>query len=181
VFRRLIVPLSLPLSLLLMAADYPIPPKEQRGKKDAACRASEPGPAVRVSVVGLKDRRGTLRLELYPANDEDFLADDKDLIRKGKVFRRVDSTLTGAIGSVEMCVRAPAPGNYTMAVLHDRDGNRKFGVFTDGAGFPNNPKMGRSKPKASAATIRLGTGVSRITVRMNYWRGLSFSPLPAKG
>lgn len=171
----------LPLAPLLTAASLPIPPKELRGKKDAACRADEPGPAVRVSVVGLKDRRGSLRLELYPATDEDFLADDKVLIAAGKVFRRIDAPLDGKAGPVELCVRAPASGTYTLAVLHDRDDNRRFGVFTDGAGFPNNPKMGRSKPKAAAAALRLGSGVSNITVRMNYWRGLSFSPLPVKG
>lgn len=169
----------MPLSLLILGASLPVPPKELRGKEDAACRPAEPGPAVRVSVAGLKDRRGSLRLELYAASDDDFLADDKVLIAAGKVFRRVDAPLTGAAGPVEVCIRAPAPGVYTLALLHDRDDNRKFGVFTDGAGFPNNPRMARSKPKAAAAAMRVGAGVSQITVRLNYWRGLSFSPLPA--
>jgi uncharacterized protein (DUF2141 family) len=173
--------LILPLCLLLTAANFPVPPKELRGKKDATCRPGEPGPAVRVQVAGLKDRKGSLRLELYPANDDDFLADDKVLIAAGKVFRRVDAPLKGGVGPIELCIRAPTPGSYTLALLHDRDDNRKFGVFTDGAGFPNNPKLGRSKPKAAAATLRLGSGVSEISIRMNYWRGLSLSPLAAKG
>ena len=36
------------------------------GTAQARCRANESGPAIMVDVRGLKDRSGTLRLELYP-------------------------------------------------------------------------------------------------------------------
>ena len=36
------------------------------------CTASEPG--IRMTVSGLRDQRGSLTLELYPANENDFLA-----------------------------------------------------------------------------------------------------------
>jgi len=48
----------------------------------------------------------------------------------------------------------------------------------DGIAFPGNPKLGLSRPKAAAARLESGDGLTRISVRMNYRRGLfSFGPL----
>ena len=147
------------------------------GKAEGQCRPNETGPAVIVTAVGLKDRQGTLRAELYPPNDDDFLEDDNILINAGKTFRRAEMPMPQS-GIVQLCIRVPGPGYYTMSVLHDRDSNRKFGVSTDGAGFPNNPRLGLSKPKAAAVRFAAGPGLTDITIRMNYRRGLlSFGPL----
>ena len=43
---------------------------------EGRCRANENGPAFIVSVVGLKDRAGHLKLEVYPSNDADWLPKD---------------------------------------------------------------------------------------------------------
>ena len=51
------------------------------------CAASEPG--IRVTVSGLRDQRGRLKLELYPAEATDFLAKDEALLPAGKLFRRI--------------------------------------------------------------------------------------------
>ena len=156
-----------------------LPSTPDLGKADAACRASEPGPAVLVLVTGLKDRSGRIKAELYPANDDDFLADDNVLIMAGKAFRRVEVPLP-ASGPVQLCLRIPGPGAYALTVLHDRDSNRKFGLSTDGVGFSGNPKLGLSKPKAASARFVAGAGLTPVTVRMNYRRGLfSFGPLKA--
>jgi uncharacterized protein (DUF2141 family) len=147
------------------------------GKAEGQCRPNEAGSAVFVTVVGLKDRRGTLRAELYPDNDQDFLQDDNILINQGKTFRRVEMPLPQA-GAVQLCVRTPGPGAYTLSLLHDRDSNRKFGLSTDGVGFPNNPKLGLSKPRAAATRFQTGPGLTQISIRLNYRRGLfSFGPL----
>jgi uncharacterized protein (DUF2141 family) len=178
--RRLAV---LGLAVLLgTAADLPPEqefgmPTRELGKAEGLCRPAEAGPAVLVTVVGIKDRQGLLRAELYPANDDDFLEDDAILVRAGKTFRRVDMPLPPS-GPVQLCVRVPGPGTYAMSLLHDRDSNRKFGLSNDGFGFPGNPKLGFSKPKAAQATVVAGRGITDITVRMNYRRGLfSFGPL----
>src|SRR3546814_8974614 len=62
-------------SALLVAAG-PVTPSPTLGKAEAACRPKETGPALIVHVVGLKDRKGLVRAEVYPANDADFLQDD---------------------------------------------------------------------------------------------------------
>lgn len=147
------------------------------GKAEGRCRPGESGPSFLVSVAGLKDRAGLLKLEVYPANDTDFLADDNVLINAGKTFRRVEEPIAQH-GPVTLCVRVPGPGPYAVSLLHDRDSNRKFGVSTDGIGFAANPRLGLSKPRAATATAVAGNGPTRIEIVMNYRRGLlSFGPL----
>ena len=146
-------------------------PSRDLGKAGGRCRVNETGPAVLVGVVGLKDRHGLLRAELYPANDKDFLNDDKILVRQGRTFHRVEIAVAPS-GPVQLCVRLPGPGTYTLSLLHDRDGNRKFGLSSDGIGFPGNPRLGLSKPKAAAAGFVAGPGITQVPIRLNYRHGL---------
>ena len=148
------------------------------GKSAGRCRASESGPAFIIDVTGLKDRRGKLKLELYPANDGDFLADDNVLVAAGQAFSRVEVD-TPASGPVELCIRAPGPGEYALSLLHDRNADRKFNLSGDGIGFSRNPKLGWSKPGVSAVRIAVGTRTIRTQIRLNYRKGL-FSVGPVK-
>lgn len=159
---------------LLIAATLPSTP--DLGKAEGKCRANEGGPAFLVDVVGLKDRKGRLKLEVYPANDTDFLEDDNILVSAGKTFRRVEETIP-ASGNVQLCIRVPRAGRYAVSLLHDRDSNRKFGWRVDGIGFAGNPKLGWSKPSSSAASAAAGQGPTRIRIVLNYRRGLSMRPL----
>lgn len=162
--------------LPLLAAAAPIPSTPDLGKAEGRCRANESGPSFLVNVNGLKDRSGTLKLEVYPANDKDFLADDNVLVAAGKTFRRVEVDVPSS-GTPVLCVRLPAAGRYGVSVLHDRDSNRKFGWRVDGIGFAANPKLGLSKPKAARASAMAGSSPTRIDVVMNYQRGLGMRPL----
>lgn len=165
---------ALLLGIFLTGA-APVKPSPSLGKAEAACRPEEPGPALFVTAVGLKDRRGLLRAELYPDNDADFLQDDAILINQGKTFRRAEINLAGSSGAT-ICMRIPAPGRYALSLLHDRDANLKFGIFSDGIGFPGNPKLKRSKPSASSAAFTAGSGITKVNITMNYLHGFSFSP-----
>ncbi|MDE2412708.1 MAG: DUF2141 domain-containing protein, partial [Sphingomonadales bacterium] len=115
---------------------------------------------------------------VYPSNDEDFLADDNVLVSAGKTFRRVEVPVP-ANGAVQVCVRIPGPGTYSISLLHDRDSNRKFGLSVDGIGFSGNPRLGVRKPKAAATRLAVNSnGLSETTIVMNYRTGLmSFGPL----
>lgn len=95
--------------LPLLAAAAPIPSTPDLGKAEGKCRPGESGPAFLVHVNGLKDRTGRLKLEVYPANDKDFLADDNVLVAAGKTFRRVEVDVPGS-GAPVLCVRVPAAG-----------------------------------------------------------------------
>jgi len=162
----------------LSAAGAIIPSTPDLGKAEGRCRPGEQGPALLVRIEGLKDHNGNLKLEVYPANDQDFLQDDNILISQGKVFRRVEQPV-GSDNPVQLCVRIPGPGTYAISVLHDRDANRKFGLSVDGIGFSGNPRLGMSKPKAARVSTNVSSsGLSRIAVTMNYRTGLlSFGPL----
>lgn len=166
------------MALLLIAA-APVKPDPSLGKSEAACRANEAGPALIVAVTGLKDRKGLVRAELYPANDSDFLADDAVLINAQKLFRRVDLDLP-ASGPVTLCLRLPGAGRYSLSVLHDRNRNLKWDKLSDGLGFGGNPKLGWSKPKAAAASVFVGPGPTRTEVVMNYLSGLKYRPQERK-
>jgi uncharacterized protein (DUF2141 family) len=158
-------------------AQQSVVPSPDLGKAEARCRPDERGPAVIVTAVGLKDRKGLMRAELYPDNDDDFLEDDAILVRAGKVFRRAEMEMPQS-GPVQLCLRLPGPGSYTLSLLHDRDGNRKFGLSSDGVGFPNNPRLGLGKPDADKAHFSAGPGLTFVSIRLNYRRGLfSFGPL----
>ncbi|TXC68658.1 DUF2141 domain-containing protein [Sphingorhabdus soli] len=157
-----------------------IPSSPDLGKKEGQCRSGETGPALIVDIDGLKDRMGRLKLEVYPAVDVDFLADDNVLIAAGKTFRRVEMAVP-ATGAVHMCVRLPGPGKYAVSVLHDRNSDRHFNLSKDGVGFGGNPRLGMRQPKASEASVVAGSGLTPMTIVMNYRHGLlSFGPLDAK-
>jgi uncharacterized protein (DUF2141 family) len=164
------------IAALLLAAQV-IASGPDLGKAEGQCRPHESGPSFLVSVLGLKDRRGLLKLELYPANDEDFLADDNVLLQARKVFRRVEIPVPPT-GPVELCIRAPALGPFALSLLHDRDADRKFELSVDGVGFGGNARIRLSKPHADAATVVAGAHPTRTSIMLNYRRGLfSFGPV----
>jgi uncharacterized protein (DUF2141 family) len=148
------------------------------GIAQGQCRPGEPGPAFEVTVEGLMDRSGQLRLELYPANDADFLADDNLLIAAGKPFARVVAAVPPQ-GPAMLCIRAPRPGRYALSLLHDRNADHRFTLSSDGIGFAGNPRLGWSKPKADKASATVGQDLARIAIRLNYRRGLGMRPLEA--
>lgn len=166
------------LILALAAFLLPLAAEARVIGNDAAACVNRDRPAIEVSVTGLKDRTGSLKLELFPATEADFLKDDRDLIAEGKFFRRVRAAMPPT-GGVTMCIKAPAPGRYALFFTHDRDGKNKFSVWSDGAGVPSNERLGRSKPKLSQAVVNVGKGVTRVAIRAQYLRGVipSFGPV----
>ena len=146
------------------------------GTAEGRCRANEAGASFIVDVAGLRARAGKLKLEVYPANNADFLQDDNLLVSAGKTFRRVEQSVP-ASGPVQLCVRVPSAGSYSVSLLHDQDGDGKFGWKIDGIGFAGNPKLGLSKPDASKARAVAGSGPTRLEIIMRYRRGLGMHPI----
>ncbi len=157
--------------LMLALATGPARAEPELGTAEGQCRPDEPGPAIQVTVEGLKDRTGVLRMELYSSDPKDFLADDRDLIAAGKTFRRVVEA-PPASGPVRLCIRAPAAGTYALALIHDRDNKRSFSIWHDGIGFAGNPPVIHGKPPPEKARITVGNAVTQTVIIMNYMRGL---------
>lgn len=155
------------------ATSAPAAAQEILGPDAAACRAGTPGPAALVRIYGFKDRGGTLRVQLYGNNPDDFLA-------KGKKLKRIELPVTPA-GDMNVCVDLPSYGEYAIAVRHDRDGNRKSG-WNDGGGFSGNPNISLTnlKPDYEDTSFAAKQGVTVVDVVMNYRKGLSIKPLVAR-
>ena len=145
------------------------------GPDAEACSHTASGPSVLIRVYGFKDRAGNVRVELYPATPEDFLASRTKLIAEGKVFKRIDVP-TPAEDDARVCVELPDFGTYALSVLHDRNASGKLDPFSDGYGFPNNPRLGYGKPDVDVATFT-AFGKLTLNIVLNYWTGFSAKPL----
>lgn len=123
------------------------------------------GPAVRITVTGLKSSDGLLFVRAYPANSADWL-------KSKRYVMRVDAKPQA--GSMAVCVPLPAPGAYSIAVQHDANGNSKTDVSTDGAGMSNNPGIKKilglvpRPPSVEQTRFTAGEGITRMTINMQY-------------
>lgn len=128
------------------------------------CAAGK-GPAVRITVTGLKSSAGNLFVRAYPANKADWLVSKRYVMR-------VDARPQA--GSTTVCVPLPATGEFAIAVQHDANGNRQTDVSTDGAGMSNNPGIKKilglvpRPPSVDKARFTAGPGVTRMTIAMQY-------------
>lgn len=132
---------------------------------DLAQCASDKGPAVRITVTGLKSSSGNLFVRAYPARSADWLVSKRYVMR-------VDARPQA--GSMTVCVPLPATGDYAIAVQHDANGNRKTDVSTDGAGMSNNPGIKKilglvpRPPSVEKTRFTAGPGITRMTISMQY-------------
>ncbi|WDA42213.1 DUF2141 domain-containing protein [Erythrobacter sp. BLCC-B19] len=129
------------------------------------CAPGAKGPAVRVTINGLKSGDGNLFVRAYPARASDWLESKRYVMR-------VDARPQK--GSMTVCVPLPATGDFAIAVQHDANGNRKTDVSTDGAGMSNNPGIKKilglvpRPPSVDKVRFRAGEGITRMTINMQY-------------
>jgi uncharacterized protein (DUF2141 family) len=166
---KLFVPAAGAALALLAAA----PAQAALGPDAAACRPGSRGPAFLVAVSGFKNRAGTLRVQLYGSNPADFLA-------MGKKLKRIDLPVTA--GVMRVCVAAPGPGRYAIAVRHDADSNGKSD-WSDGGGFSRNPHLSllSLKPSYQDVALDIRGGVRPVPIVLNYRHGLSIGPVAGAG
>ncbi|HIF09772.1 MAG TPA: DUF2141 domain-containing protein [Sneathiellales bacterium] len=117
-----------------------------------------------VHVDGMKNDKGTITASLYDDNARNFL-------KKGRrIAKERESASTGA---VMVCMPAPGPGMYAVALYHDENANRKFdrnwyGVPKEGHAFSNNAKGRLGPPSHKAAAFTVDGAEAEIHVRMRY-------------
>jgi uncharacterized protein (DUF2141 family) len=125
----------------------------------AHCRGD--GPAVNVTVSGIKSSSGRMRVQLYRATRADWL-------EKGRWIHRIEAPARA--GSMTFCMPVPAAGSFGIAVRHDVNGNGETDLTQDGGGVSNNPSiniLNLGKPSYDKAAIQV-SGVRSITINMRY-------------
>jgi uncharacterized protein (DUF2141 family) len=120
------------------------------------------GPAILVTLRGMKAGGGAVRLQNYPATGAAWLVKDKWL-------QRVE--VKAAKGTMQLCVPVGAAGKYAIAVRHDLNNNNDTDIWEDGGGFSNNPAISLTnlgKPGVEKAAFSVGKGITKITINMQY-------------
>lgn len=120
------------------------------------------GPAVRVTVNGIKASQGNLRVQSYRGVKADWL-------ERGRWINRIE--MPARQGTMVFCMPVPASGTYGIAVRHDTDGNGKTEISRDGGGMSNNPSINifnLGKPSYRKTAFEVRDGVTSITINMKY-------------
>ena len=149
------------LGALALGAAVPVHAQYRQtiGNNMAACRGN--GPAVLVTVDGVKASKGRIRVQSYRANAADWL-------KKGRWINRIDAAARA--GTMTFCVPVPSSGSYGIAVRHDLDGDGETDLSSDGGGMSNNPSinifnLGKPSYTKTAFTV---DGVKSIRIHLRY-------------
>ena len=120
------------------------------------------GPALMVTVDGVKASQGKLRIQTYRATSDDWL-------KTGKWLARIE--VPARAGTMTFCLPVPGNGEYAVAVRHDLNGNGKTDITSDGGGMSNNPAINLfnlGKPSYTKVGVPVNGGVKSIRVQMKY-------------
>ncbi len=151
------VPTTPALAQASSKSDY----RNKIGNDMRAC-APGSGPAVRVTINGIKSSSGTVRAQIYNGTKAEWL-------EGGKWLNRVE--LPARRGRMTVCLPVPSSGTYAVAVRHDINGNGKTDIRTDGGAMSNNPSINifnLGKPGVDETRFKVGNGVNAIAITMLY-------------
>jgi uncharacterized protein (DUF2141 family) len=125
------------------------------------CRQGD-GPAVMVTVDGIKSSSGKVRVQSYRATESEWMA-------KGRWINRIEAPARA--GTMAFCVPVPAAGSYGIAVRHDVNGNGETDLTKDGGAMSNNPSINLfnlGKPSFRKTAFAVGESVKAIRIQMRY-------------
>lgn len=120
------------------------------------------GPAVRVTVSGIKSASGKVRVQSYRGTKSDWL-------EKGRWLNRIE--MPARKGRMVFCMPLPESGTYGIAVRHDANGNGKTDLSEDGGAMSNNPSINifnLGKPSYKKTSFSVGEEVKQMTITMKY-------------
>ncbi len=117
---------------------------------------------LRITVEGIRDSKGEIRLSVYsaPAEWPGHSARDHDQVKPAKT------------GSMVFTFDLP-PGTYAVNGFHDEDGNGKFnksliGLPQEGYFFSNNVRPVLSAPSFKSASFKLPPEGAAISISVHY-------------
>lgn len=148
---------------LVAAAVVPASAAQQREISNDldACRSGS-GPALLVSVNGVKASSGKMRVQTYRATRDDWM-------EKGRWISRIETAAKA--GTMTFCLPVPETGTYGVAIRHDVNGNGKTDLGQDGGGISNNPSINifnLGKPSYTKVGVAVGREVKSISIQMKY-------------
>ncbi|GAB5351906.1 DUF2141 domain-containing protein [Qipengyuania sp. 483] len=152
---------ALALTGLSFAAPAQAQYREEIAHDPAKCTSGK-GPAVLVSINGIKESKGTIRIQSYRATKQDWL-------ESGRWIYRMEAPAKA--GTMRFCMPVPKPGHYGIAVRHDINGNGKTDIFSDGGAMSNNPSINifnLGKPSYKKVGFDIGNRVENISINMRY-------------
>jgi len=153
---------SFALSTILLAVPVPAVAAGQKISNDLdKCRSGN-GPAVLVTLNGVKASAGKIRVQSYRGTKAEWL-------KKGAWINRIETP--AKINSMTFCMPVPSSGTYGIAVRHDLNGNGKTDISSDGGGMSNNPSINifnLGKPSYKKTKFAVGNEVKSISIKMKY-------------
>jgi uncharacterized protein (DUF2141 family) len=144
-----------------------------RGQPDPAAAAGAPADleaceksprAVRVTVDNVRNADGIVTAELYLDVEESFLK------KRGRLARM---RVPAQPGPTRLCLLAPEPGRFAVAVFHDENEDHKFnrdffGIPTEGYGFSNNPGFRFGLPAMEEIRVVVDDRPLDLVIRLTY-------------
>ncbi|NNC36964.1 MAG: DUF2141 domain-containing protein [Acidimicrobiales bacterium] len=106
-------------------------------------------PSLRIKVSNVKNSKGIIVADLHDDVKENFLDWEKVVLRV---------RATAVEDETFFCMPVPEPGNYSVAIYHDKNSNAFFdknflGLPKERFGMSNNPKFTTKSPKFEEATF----------------------------
>lgn len=120
------------------------------------------GPALLVTVTGVKASSGKMRVQTYRANKAEWM-------EKGKWLSRIE--IAAKAGTMTFCLPVPEAGTYGVAIRHDVNGNGKTDLGDDGGGISNDPSINifnLGKPSYTKVGVAVRGEVKSIRITMKY-------------
>lgn len=147
---------------LVLAATAPSAAQQREISNDLSkCNAGS-GPALLVTVAGIKASSGKIRVQTYRATKAEWM-------EKGKWLSRIE--VPAKAGSMSFCLPVPDAGTYGVAVRHDVNGNGKTDFGDDGGGMSNDPSINifnLGKPSYTKVGVAVGNQPKSIRITMKY-------------
>lgn len=118
---------------------------------------------IRIVVTHIKRSVGLITADLYRNDDEAFLH---------KAGREARMRVAARAPMTRFCLAAPEPGEYAIAVYHDKNANQKldkgaFGIPAEPWGLSDNPKIKLRKPHVEEALFSVASDGAQVEIRLN--------------
>ncbi len=120
--------------------------------------------AITLTVTDVRSGAGTITVDLYDDVPESFLKGKRKVSRIRAPARQ---------GIVRLCLAAPKPGVYALAIYHDENANKKFdrnfiGLPTEAYGVSNNPGFRLGPPSHEEAAFSVGAAGIHMKIDLRH-------------